>query len=388
MDKSSLKSRICLIRHYVYDLHLRREAEALAEAGYLVDVICTSEALTPLSEHPGIRFFAVPESSDPEGFWTRAWSYFAFFFRAAWRVTRLHFRHRYALIQVTSMPDFLVFTTLVPRLCGARVLAFLKEPSPELGAMLYGRSVACLLRLAEWLVLKYAHRILTVTEQMKELYLSRGGRADKIEVVLNVPDERHLQILPACRATAPAASFTLLYHGTVEERYGHDLLLQALTLAREAVPGLRLRISGRGTFLGRVKEMIVELGLQDCVQILGFMPQVEVAAEIAAADIGVVAQKSSAYANLVHTTKMYEFLMFAKPVLANRLRAVLHYFPEGVMHYYECDCPQSMARAITELYRSPELRATLSEKGLQEYRRLSWAGQKQTYLGAVQALIG
>lgn len=388
MDKSSLKSRICLIRHFIYDLHLRREAEALADAGYLVDVICTSEASTPLSEHPGIRFFALPEISDPEGFWTRAWSYFAFFFRAAWLATRLHFRHRYALIQVTSMPDFLVFTTLVPRLCGARVLAFLKEPSPELGAMLYGRSVAGLLRLAEWLVLKYAHRILTVTEQMKELYLSRGGRADKIEVVLNVPDERHLRVPPACQATAPAGSFTLLYHGTVEERYGHDLLLQALALAREAVPGLRLRISGRGTFLGRVKEMILELGLQDCVQILGFMPQAEVAAEIAAADIGVVAQKSSAYANLVHTTKMYEFLMFAKPVLANRLRSVLHYFPEGVMHFYECDCPQSMARAIVELYRRPELRAALSEKGLQEYRRLSWARQKQTYLGAVRRVIG
>lgn len=383
-----LAARICLIRHFIYDLHLRREAEALADAGYLVDVICTVDKPELPSAYPGIRFFALPEGDDPEGFWTRAWSYMSFFCRAAWRVTRLHFRHRYVLIQVTSMPDFLVFATLIPRLCGAKVLAFLKEPSPELGAMLYGRGVAFLLRQVEWLVLKYAQRIITVTEQMKKLYLTRGGSPEKIEVVLNVPDERHLPAQPGEQPDLRSGSFTLLYHGTVEERYGHDLLLQAVALARDAVPVLRLRISGRGTFQPRVEEMVAELGLQDCVEIMGFLPQDEVAAVIAAADIGVVAQKSSPYANLVHTTKMYEFLMFGKPVLANCLQSVLYYFPEGVLQYYDTDCPQSMARTIAELYRRPELRASLAERGMKTYRELCWALQKQTYLSAVRAAIG
>src|SRR6185503_679013 len=50
----------------------------------------------------------------------------------------LHLRRRYRVVETTSVPDWLVFAAIVPKLLGARVLLDLHECMPEYGATKYG----------------------------------------------------------------------------------------------------------------------------------------------------------------------------------------------------------------------------------------------------------
>ena len=66
--------------------------------------------------------------------------YGAFLVRALWAATRAHRRRRYALVEVHSLPDYLVFAALPMKLAGVPVLLDLHEAMPEFfGAGFPGR---------------------------------------------------------------------------------------------------------------------------------------------------------------------------------------------------------------------------------------------------------
>ena len=54
------------------------------------------------------------------------------------KVTNLHFKKKFSVIQVNTMPDFLVFSTLIPKLFGAKIVLHIHEPTPELWKVKFG----------------------------------------------------------------------------------------------------------------------------------------------------------------------------------------------------------------------------------------------------------
>src|SRR2546425_11168806 len=91
------------------------------------------------------------------------------------------------------MPDFLVFTAVVPRLLGARVILDLHDPMPELFRSIFGLRrdqllFRCLLKL-EKLSIAFADVVLTPNIAFKEIFASRSCLAEKIQIVMNSPRE-------------------------------------------------------------------------------------------------------------------------------------------------------------------------------------------------------
>ncbi len=385
-----MADRVCIIRQRdYYELPVRREAESLRDAGFEVDIICLQqEGHPPVEEDNGVRLYRLPLHKKKASILRYFYDYFSFLFLAFFKVTQLHLRHRYRVIQVNTMPDFLVFATLIPRLLGAKIIVFMKEPTPELAATLYNSSLLPrLLRVMEQTVLKYVHLAFTVTQQQKELYVARGANSSKIHVVLNGPDASHL--LQYKNGLAPDPNyFTLICHGAVEDRYGQDIILEAVKLAKQAVPNLRLRLVGTGAAADRVQELIRELGVGDYVDYLGWVSMQRLVDELSQADVGIVAQKSSPYSNLVHTNKMYEYIIFGKPAILSRLDSVSRYFDDQSMYYFEPSNPRSLADAIVDLYRHPEKGESRLHKARTLYKQYSWDAQKQTYLGGYHQLVG
>lgn len=369
--------RVCIIRQRdYYELPVRREAETLRDAGYQVDVICLRQTGHPPEEEiNGVRLHRLPGQRRKGSRVRYVAEYLVFFVQAAAKVAQLHRREPFAVVQVNTMPDFLAFASAIPRLLGAKVIVFMKEPSPELALTLYGsRRMRWLLARVEQLVLRYADAAFTVSQQLKDTYVARGADPDKIRVVLNGPDARHLHVDGAPAQPDPSR-FTLICHGSVEEHYGHDTILRAVRLARADVPGLRLVITGSGGYVDQVRALIDELGLRDCVDFRGWVDEGELVTLLHQADVGVVAQKANPYSHLVHTNKMYEYLIVGRPVIASRLRAVEGYFGDDSIRFFEPDDPADLADAIVDLYRHPEKRAALVEGAGRRYREYSWDRQ-------------
>ncbi len=388
---SRTRRRACILRQNdIYDAAVQREAEALAGAGFDVEVLCERAAGAPRrAVVNGVRVIRLPASRGSVGSVGKALAYGRFFLLAAGYLSVQHLRRPYAVVQACSMPDFLVFAALVPRLLGSRVVAKMQEPTPELATTIFGPTfLTGVLARIEQLVIRFADHTVTVTDQLKQRYIERGAAADRITVVLNCADPN--TILPD-RSHPPVATesgFVVVCHGTIEDRYGQDTIVGAASLLRDEMPDLRVVITGRGSGAGKMIRAITDHGVRDVVLFEGWVSRDRLREILFSADIGVVAQKSSPYSHLVHTNKMMDYWIFGLPVIASRLRAVSELYDARFIEYFEPGDEAGLAAAIRRLRADPERRAELAENGKLAQLRNGWTAQRISYLRVFEDLLG
>jgi glycosyltransferase involved in cell wall biosynthesis len=388
----SPRGRIAIVRQTDhYELPVRREAEALARSGFDVEVLLMQRAGGPERETvDGVELTYLPASLRKSSKLRYVVDYARFFLRVMTTLTKRHLRRRYAVIQVNTMPDALVLSALVPKLLGARVVAYMHEPSPELAETILGPGlVPRVLAVVEQLVLRFADRAIAVTDQLRERYVERGARADKIAVVLNAPDpaNRIGTWTPSGGGRAGDGTFTIICHGTVEDRYGQDTIVEAAAILRDELPQLRVVLVGRGKAVERLVRQISTASLDGVVQWEGWVTEERLNDLLHAADVGIVAQKASPYSHLVHTNKMIDFWIFGLPVIASRLRAVSDLYDDSVLEYYEPGDAADLARAIERLYRDPARRAELAANGRRAQEAYGWGVQRTRYLAVFDELL-
>ena len=95
--------------------------------------------------------------------------------------------------------------------------------------------------------------------------------------------------------------------GALIPRKAHDVVIRAVA----SLPGVHLRIAGKGPLHGALQALIDELGVGDRVQLTGPLPHADVARLIAAADVFALASVSEGLANV-----LVEALACGVPVVA------------------------------------------------------------------------
>jgi glycosyltransferase involved in cell wall biosynthesis len=385
------RPRACLLRQNDDYECVRREAEALAIAGFDVDVICMQGLGRPRRMVlNGVTVISLPTNRrGGYGKARTALDYGSFFLLAATTLTMRHLRRPYRVVQANSMPDFLVFAALVPKLLGSRVVAFMGEPTPELAETLYGTGrLTRALVSVEQAALRFADHSFTVTDQLKEQYVRRGAAPDRITVVLNGPDPGTMLMEEYATPVDGESGFTVACHGTIEDRYGQDTIVEAARLLRDEIPDLRFVITGRGSTADQIASTIAEYGLQDTVRFAGWVTRTELADLLHSADVGIVAQKASPYSHLVHTNKMIDFWIFGLPVIGSRLRATAETYDDHVIEYFEPGDAADLAAAIKRLRYDRDRRAELAENGKLALDSSGWLAQREIYLSVFADLLG
>ncbi len=387
-------ARVCVISksHLPFDARVVREAGALAGAGHVVDVICGQFAEQPFRERAGnITIYRLPIARRRGSKLRYAFEFVTFQLGAAALAGWLHLRHAYDVVETTSLPDWLVFAAIVPKVLGARVLLDLHDPAPEYDMTKYGvgpdhRSVR-LLAFLEQASIRFADFVTTCSEQMRQRYAERGAPLEKIAVVLNSFDEDRYQperIVPAPRTEG---EFVLISHGTIEPNYGLDVVVRAVHLLRDKIPGLRFEIYGDGTHRETVRALSRELGLDEQVRFSdGFRPMEEVLPRIAAADVGIVAVRRDAFRDITLCIKMFDFVSLRRPVVISRTSAVEAYFGDGCFELFESGDERDLARAILALYQDPARRRRLVERATLTNEPYRWVHQGRRYLEIVERL--
>lgn len=387
------RRRVGLVRQTDLYEPVRREAEALFDAGFEVEVILMRSDQRPgRAVVNGVTVISLAASRHRGASKARyVFDYAWFFVLAAVTLTARHAYRPYLVIQTFSMPDFLAFAALIPKLLGSRVIAYMGEPTPELAETLFGPGLLpALLARIEQSTLAFADHSITVTEQLKQQYVARGARGDKISVVLNGADPTAIfdGWSPAPDAANSAdPGFTVVCHGTVEDRYGQDTIVEAARLLRDEMPDLRVFITGRGSRSAEVAAMIAETGLTEIVRFEGWVSRDRLNDILHSADVGIIAQKSSPYSNLVHTNKMVDYWMFGLPVIASRLRATAETYGDDVIEYFEPGDAAQLAEALRRLRADPGRRAELAGNGRLALGRNGWKTQRAVYLDAFTAVL-
>lgn len=388
-------ARVLLIRQgsFPLDARVRREVEALLDGGHEVDVISLRrEGQGGREDWKGARAFRPPLRHRREGALVYVIEHLVFMVMATVLAGFLHLRRRYDVVQANTIPDSVIFASIVPKLMGARTMLDLHECVPEFFSTKYGLSMrhplVRLSALVEQAAIRYADRVITCTQEMKDVFVERGAPADKIDVILNSADEAVFDVDRYPPQPREPGRFTLICHGSVEERYGHDTLIEAVALLGDEIPELRLEVYGDGSFLDEVRELARQRDVEDRVWFAGeYVPIEQLLEGIARADAGVVAMKKDAFRDLTHCNKMYDLIAMRRPAVISRTSSVQRYFDEDSFEYFDADDPADLARAIRELYADPSRAQKLVEHASEVNEPYRWPHQLQVYRSSVESLL-
>lgn len=361
-----------------------RTAEAAAHAGHQVDVICLQQPGKKSHDiYNGIHICRVPMNRGPRRpllITILQWSWFLIL--AAVTVTWLHLKRPYDIVHVHNMPDFLVFSALVPKLLGAKIILDVQDVSPELmGAKSKGHLRDIVVRLAIWqeqVSIAFAHHVVTTGSLFEESLLQRKVPQQKITNILNSTDPRLFP--PERRYPLPAEPpFIIMYHGTLAERNGLDIAIRAVALARCVVPQLRLDIHGDGEHLPILKQLAVELDISDSVVFTDSCPIDKLVDVVVHGHVGIIPYRCNGFAELVLPTKAYEFAWMHRPIIASDTRAIRSMFrPDSIM-LCNPEKPESFAEAMIDLYQHPEKRLRMIAHAAEDYTPYRWELMAECY---------
>ena len=400
-DNSQEKHRIrhCMVVHATYPLgetRVEREALVLVEQGYRVDVICLRGRNEPATETvEGVQVFRLPVGRNKgRGLVSQLIEYLVFFTLASIKLTRLHRRQRYHVVQVHNLPDFLVFAAWIPKLSGARLILDLHDLMPEFFAGRFGTNLSGwpsrLLRWQERLSCRFANHVITVTEPWRETLIERGIPGEKISVVMNVADDRVFRAENEPETPARKdEGFTLVYHGNITWRYGIDLAVRAVDRVRNEIPQIHFLIHGHGDYRDQLARLIDELGLQNHVTFTTrAMPTLELPKLIRKANVGVVPYRRDVFTDGILPTKLMEYAALEIPVITARTPAIEAYFDSTMVQFFEPDSVDDLARCILELFNDREHLAEL-KNGIRRFNdRYSWSRTGAEYVELVSTLAG
>jgi Glycosyltransferase len=389
---------ICMIVHAYYeeDPRVRREAEALVAADWEVDVFGLrrpGETASAVIEGVNLRRLPVRRHQGA-GLSVYLVEYGAFLMRALWAATRAHRRRRYSVVEVHSLPDYLVFSALPMKLAGVPVLLDLHEAMPEFFRSRFPRAANPisyrLLLLQEKLSIALANEVLTVNEPLAERLIRLGARPERLTVILNSPDLRLFDPTAHPRRRFMAdGKLRIVYTGALTPTYELDVVLRAVASLARTRPGLHVEATfyGRGDAQGPLEALAAELGIAGSVSFPGRIPIEEVPEAVAAADIGVAPTRLDPFTQMSLSTKVLEYAAMAKPVVASRLPTVERYFDADTLAVYEPGDHESLAATILSLVDHPTERRARVRRTRQRVEDLSWTHQAETYLGVVGRMV-
>jgi glycosyltransferase involved in cell wall biosynthesis len=382
---------------YPADPRPRRALDALLREGMSIDLICLWDENARRREKSGkLDVLRVPIQHKRGGIFSYGYNYAAFIFVCSFVLAMRALRRRYDLVYVHNMPDILVLCALVPKMLGAKVILDQHDPMPELLTTIFNlgegsRSVRIMKWLEKWSIAR-ANAVVTVNIACKRIFASRSCLAEKIGVVMNSPDGEIFPFqAPRPRQSASGASskrFVIMYHGSLVERNGLDLAVEALARVRKTVPAPELRIYGRSTaFLERVMEQVRRQGLEDCVSYLGPKPLEDLVGAIEDCDVGVIPNQRNAFTDINTPTRIFEYLALGKPVVAPGTPGIQDYFNSDALFYFESGNSEELAAKIEYVFLHSQEAAETAKRGQEIYRAHTWSQERTTLVNLVSGLL-
>jgi len=398
MTAAAPRRPICMIVHAYYeeDPRVRREAETLVAAGWEVDVYgLRRHGEEDSAIVAGVNLRRLPvRRHQGAGLPVYLMEYGTFLVRALWAAAIAHRRRRYGLIEVHSLPDYLVFAALPLKMSGVPVLLDLHEAMPEFFRSRFPRAANPwsyrLLRLQEKVSIAFADEVMTVNEPLAERLRGLGVKPERLTVVLNSPD---LGLFDSSaqphREFMADGTLRIVYAGALTPTYELDVVLRAIAEIVRTRPTLSIRATfyGRGDALPSLEGLAAELGISAIVGFPGRIPIEDVPAAVAAGDIGVAPTRLDPFTGMSLSTKVLEYAAMGKPVVASRLPTVERYFAAETLSVYEPGDPDSLAAAVLRLVDDDRDRAARVESTRRRVNELSWTRQAEAYKSVVNRLV-
>src|ERR1700722_7633813 len=385
--------RVCMLAYAFYenDTRIRQYASALVERGDLVDVIALRrEGQSAEDVVDGVHVYRIQTRTiNEQGPLAYLYRITRFLLLSSVVLAKKHLRHPYQVVHVHSVPDFLVFAALIPKLFGASVVLDINDVLPELYASKFNLKqnsiLFRLLALIEKLSAAFSNHVIIANDIWHRRLVSRSVRGDKCTTIRNYPDPRFFFPRPR---NGSNGKFVIMYPGTLNSHQGLDVAIKAFAKIAPAIPHAEFHIYGEGPAKPGLMTLTDRLGLGDRVTFHDFLPNQQIAELMAKSDLGVDPNRaSSSFGNEASSTKILEFMAVGVPLVVSRTAIHTYYHDESTLKYFESDDESDLADAILLLKYDSRLRDEMVSNATRHVQINSWKVKKLEYLGLLDSLV-
>jgi glycosyltransferase involved in cell wall biosynthesis len=376
---------------YEGDNRVRRYAESLRRRGDEVDaIVLRQHGSDSKSVVSGVNVYKIQKRDIDE---KKQIDYLIklmlFLFRSALLLAKLHFKKRYDLIHVHSVPDFEVFAAVVPKFFGAKIVLDIHDIVPELFASKFkaGHNSVLfkLLVMVERMSMGFADHVIVANHIWHERLIKRSVSPQKCSVVMNYPDT-HIFTCKSGRRIK-SSSYIMVYPGTLSIHQGLETAIRAVDVLKKELPELQFHIYGKGTDEEYFVSLVKELKLEDKVFFNGVVPIEKLPAVIRQADLGVEPKLSRTFGNEAFSTKILEFMAMGVPVIASDTLVHKYYFDGSLLQFFRSEDVQDLAGHILSLRKNSQLRSRLVSNSFAFMKEYNWEAKKHLYHSMVDTLV-
>jgi len=385
---------VCMPTYSFYesDNRVKRYAESLIRTGNTVDVFCLRNEGMPAFENiNGVHVHRIQKREKNE---RSKWTYFTrlvlFLCKSTIAVSAGHFKKRYDLVHVHNIPDFEVFSAVVPKITGSKIILDIHDIVPELFCSKFSGTRDSLwfrmLYFQERLSTSFADHVIVSNSIWGDRITDRSAGRDKCSVLINYPDTSVFNRNRRQSDYNGDGDF-IIYPGSLNWHQGLDIALEAFSSIKDAVPDIDFHIYGSGPALNGLQELAGKLGIQDRVKFKGSLPIKQIAEIMSRAKCGVVPKRADLFGNEAFSTKVLEFMALGVPIVLSATDIDRHYFNSSQVLFFEPGNPESLAKKMLTALTDEELRAKLISNSLEHVKTNNWDRKNKYYFSIIDALM-
>jgi len=349
--------KVAIILYYGWSSNARGKASGniYQKLGYDLLIFCTKEKDFPkFRQENNAKIWCGIKKYMGDSLITYLFFHMIFITQSSlWLIKRCIFE-RPNILHVHNMPDYLMFTSLIGKIFGAKIVWDMRDitsiiwsTKKDPGKLSEDSVFFLFITKTQNLFSKLATIILCATYPQKDFLVKNGIPEKKIKIFMNLPLENFVWIGPS----VTREPFILVYHGTLTHRLGLDLAISAISLIKDSI-NVKFKIVGEGDQLQDLIKLRKVLHLEDRVDILNRMIPNEKIPEWVRGACGAIIPNRKTFATdyIMLPHKMLEYVKLGIPVIAPRLKIIKHYFDDDQAIFFEPENVEDLSNAILKLY--------------------------------------
>jgi glycosyltransferase involved in cell wall biosynthesis len=370
------------------DIRVRKQVRDLLAEGYQVSVITMrAPENAPYRGLAGLTVLEYPPPPEPNGALGYVREYGLSLLWATALVARLRRRRGIDVLQLCQPPDIYFPLARMLRWLGARVLVDQRDLMPELLAARYSRPSAKMMTALRWLerrTQRVADHTLCVNGYLRDRLIGAGADPARVTIVRNGPSLARVDGAIPDPTLKADHRFLCCWIGKMGRQDRVDLLLHAVAhlVHRLGRTDCGFAILGDGECLDELRALSSELALDPWVTFPGWLPEHQVFAYLASADLGV----DTSLQVEVSPVKVMEYMAFGLPFVSFDLQETRE-IGAGAAVFAQPGDEVGLAGEIDALLDDPTRRRELARIGRRRVSEdLAWERQSCAYLQALRTL--
>lgn len=361
-----------------FDTRVWQEATTLALNGYTVSVICPKgKGYTQEEEHlQGVHIFRHNLPVEGNGAIGYAKEYYIALKEELRLAKKVYKEIGFDVIHGCNPPDDIYMVAMFFKKHGVKYVFDHHDICPELFEAKFGSTNGLLYKGQVWLerqTYKHCAFAFVTNESYKKIAIERGKMdPNKVIVLRSGPKLERMRIMPPMENIKRGYQYMVGYLGVIGQQEGIEYLLEAAKYIKARDNNVFWGIVGGGPHLNALMKQSREMGLDDCVEFTGRVPDQQMLEYLNTADVCVNSDKHNSMNDKSTMNKILEYMALAKPIVQFDLTEGRYSAQEASLYAKNNDA-EDMAEKIMELLDDPDRRKRMGEYGRNRVvNELSW----------------